>query len=1419
MPGQLRRILADAGVDLADEELLDVLWLALRMPKGAAAPLARGRDVEAAAAEPSPTAPEPVPPAEARESAAPPPAPQPAPAADDPERKPLYAAVRPPSPRHEARRAGAAQRARPVGVPEAASRVGRDLLLARALRPLKQRVPDPRRLELDEERTVASVAETGIADAEMRPAPARWLSLALVVDDGVSMYLWQRLVADLRTLMEQAGAFRTVQVFGLDSRAADGPTLHTKPFAAAEAGQRLPPGAVNDPNGRTLVLVVSDGVGAAWRDGRMHAALTAWAGHGPTAVVHTLPRRLWAGTGIQAQEWSVTTRQKGGASAGWRVVDRLLPADLAPFPGVAVPVLAMEPGVLGAWARTISSPSAATLLPLLAAPVQQVPRTSRPPAPGTQRPAADAVVGFRSAASPEAYRLAAHLAAIAPVTVPVMHLVREAVGRTTDTGHLAEVLLGGLMRRLPPDQVGGMGFEAVFDFDEAARRTLMATLRGPELLQTAEAVAESLERSSGRGTKFAAWAGDSSGMGRIDETAEGFGWIGKRVLERLGVGVRAHGGTDGSASGKEAPPVGRPAAAPQRTRRNSGIPVMGAFVGRDAELDALDAALAEPGATCVVHGFLGSGKTALAAHWALTRNPTDECWWVKAGGTKVVDASLARLIRPLVGRTGLGSVHVAELAPDVRAVIQDDRILVLDGMRGPEELKRVRELLGDRVRILATTRTALEWGRLLAGVQDLPLQVLDPTDSLRLLERRLAGGAALTDGFETALGLRVCTALGHLPLAVEQVALECNLSEETFSAYVGSLTGFTDVVTAGALVGRGSGPTGQVWRHAVDTVGPEAAELVRAWGWLAPGTLHRDLARALTPRLEHVMRQLQASGLAVAGEEGTYKTPYVVQSLARTPDADDPHRQVGDIRRARDRVVGVLLGTFRSTPLPLRDTTRRALMSHADVVLAGYPEGSETDEFAYLLAWVNSFRAEEGNISTLVQDSRRCVEVLERVWGPDHVETLVARNALAWAHDMTGDVRRAIPLYEETLAGRESLLGEDHPDTLVTRGHLAGAYESSGDLVRAIPLLKRMIADRTRVLGEDHQDTLTSRSNLAGAYLLAGDLEQAITLHTQVLGDRTRVLGEDHPHTLGSRRAQAGAFEEAGNLLRAIPLLEQALLDHRRVLGPDHPDTLACANLLASALDSAGDLTRAVRMKEQTLSDRQRVFGPHHPDTLISMNNLAWTYQSAGELHRSIPLFEETLALSERLLGAADTSTIIVRSNLARAYSAVAEHARATSLSERAVADAGRVMSVNHIDALIVRTRLGHVYGMAGDAVGALRVLDDVKLGFHAIRQPLHPRALIADREKGLALSALGEINTAVVLLESTLTSQQQVLSPGHPEALTTWRDLAWAYRGQWRHDLAEDTLVDLLQDCEEALSPGHPLTRSVRDLLAELRS
>ncbi|MGW8361851.1 SAV_2336 N-terminal domain-related protein [Streptomyces wedmorensis] len=522
------KLFAESETELSQEELLDSLWLAGKLPSGYA-PLARAagpawpdQQHPIPSDEPAPSVDETAPSTESavEQVGAAPVERQPA--------SPLLAdAHLPPDAARQS--PSVITPALSVRTPDSHPLSAAQLRLGKALRPLRQRHPDTRRHELDVTGTVAAIADTGVPEIVTRPLRTRWLSLALVVDDGLSMVLWQRLAADVRALMERAGAFRDVRVYGIDTRG-EAPSLRTSPYQ--DRGSRLSPEALCDPTGNTLVLILSDGVGAAWHDGGMRRVTDRWGRSGPTAIVHAMPPRLWASTGISARRWRVTTHRRGGPTHAWHVTDPDLPLELSTFDAERVPVLAPTPKAIATWARLVASPGGTALLPLWNGGES---RAVRPVADTRGDDAAEAVVRFREAASAEAYRLAAHVAAVAPVTPPVMRMVQAALGPPTDPGHLTEVFLGGLMREIEADEADSLPHHRRFDFEDETRRVLLSVVSPKELLRTTEAVTQSIEDAVGRASAFPAWVGHPDGAATIDHTGHAFGWLRNQLLARLGI--------------------------------------------------------------------------------------------------------------------------------------------------------------------------------------------------------------------------------------------------------------------------------------------------------------------------------------------------------------------------------------------------------------------------------------------------------------------------------------------------------------------------------------------------------------------------------------------------------------------------------------------------------------------------------------------------------------------------------------------------------------------------------------------------------------------------------------------------------------------------------------------------------------------
>ncbi|MFD4358076.1 FxSxx-COOH system tetratricopeptide repeat protein [Nocardia sp. NPDC058518] len=688
------------------------------------------------------------------------------------------------------------------------------------------------------------------------------------------------------------------------------------------------------------------------------------------------------------------------------------------------------------------------------------------------------------------------------------------------------------------------------------------------------------------------------------------------------------------------------------------LPVVpGRFVGREHELDRLDALLSNDAGQVVVsavHGLGGIGKSTLVAYWAATR-PHEHfpILWITADTAPALDQGLAKFAAAL--QPGLARVlPVEDLTERALQWLASHTgwLLILDNVNNPSDIAAVlaRTRTG---RVIVTSRLATGWA---PAASTLRLDVLEPEESLRLLT-----GIFTADGSRDCDGAtELCQELGHLPLAVEQAG--AYLAQNRFITpqdYLHMLAQYPAQMYEQGSVGIDPQRTiARIWRITLDQVAtttPTAAELLHTLAWYAPDDIPVTLCQGLAdaPTLGTALGTLTAYSLITPDpDSGTLAIHRLVQAVTRSPDHTDPHRTPEAIERARARATTTLKAALPDRTDPATWPVWWALLPHIDAFATHTGLDIAAAEIFSLTAL---FLNNQGVSDRAIALHEQALGDRERVLGDDHPDTLSSRNNLANAYLRVDQVGEATALHERNLADYERVLGDDHPDTLSSRNNLAYAYEMVGRVGEAIELFEQLLADSNRVLGDDHPDTLLSRNNLAYAYQTAGRVSEVIALHERNLADRERVLGDDHPDTLASRNNLAYAYQTAGRVSEAIALHERNLADYERVLGDDHPDTRVSRNNLAYTYREVGRVDEAIALHERNLADRERVLGDDHPDTLASRNNLAYTYQTAGRVSEAIALHERNLADSERVLGADHPHTIIFRDNFAQVRRSEAE--------------------------------------------------------------------------------------------------------------------------------------------------------------------
>ncbi|MFD0265332.1 tetratricopeptide repeat protein [Streptomyces sp. NPDC127106] len=835
------------------------------------------------------------------------------------------------------------------------------------------------------------------------------------------------------------------------------------------------------------------------------------------------------------------------------------------------------------------------------------------------------------------------------------------------------------------------------------------------------------------------------------------------------------------------PEVLRSAAKVKAPRGMNDLPYLPAhFVGRESELDALDAALRSPGEVHLqaVHGLGGVGKSALAAHWAATRSRSrglKTIRWITADGPAGVQQGLAGLaiaLQPALAKV-LTAEALAEYALQWLAG-HSGWLLVLDNVNDPADIAALLARAPGG-RFLITSRLATTWTTATTVIR---LDVLAPSESLALLRDIInAAGPRDLDG-----AAELCAEIGHLPLAVRQAA--AYLAQNpllTPRTYLDLLRQDPAETFRRGEEGRTAAErsVARVWRVTLDRIGelqPSAVDVLRTLAWYAPDRIPAHLldGTAAPPDVAGAIGVLNAySMISVDPAARTLSVHRLVQGLARTPDPDDPHRDRILVEVARVRATCLLQDVV--LPTSWRDPASwplwRSLLPHIDALVQNAPASADLPATADLLNHAGGYLHGQGLGNRAVPHLERALAFRERNLGPHHHRTSDSLNNLAAARQAIGDLAGAIELFERALAVIERHMGEDHPLSVGTRSNLAGVVLESGDVRRATAMFEQALADSVRLGGEAHYLSIVVRSGLATAYLAGGHFDRAAALQERTVAISAQVLGEEHPDTLAARLILAQATQAAGDPTRAVPLYERLRREQVQVLGEDHPYALATHTNLASAHQESGDTARAIGEYEHAVEDRARALGDDHPHTLAARGYLADAYVQAGDTKRAIPLGKQVLENRLRVLGADHPDTLAAYESLAGAYRVAGDLGQATVLCDQILESRLRLLGADHPDTLNARSNLALVHMERGDPDRAIPLFQrSLAEGVSTLGED-HPHIPSARLNLASAYLEAGEPALAIPLLEQALAAYVRTLGEEHFRTLNALHALASAHR------------------------------------------
>ncbi|GGX75205.1 hypothetical protein GCM10010510_19750 [Streptomyces anandii JCM 4720] len=307
-------------------------------------------------------------------------------------------------------------------------------------------------------------------------AAAQW-ELVLVVDTGVSMAAWYPTVNAFAACVRELPLFSEVHVVKLRThRSATPEGLFDRDRLGAIGLGESTEGT------RKMVLILTDGVGAAWKRRLLWPDLRRWAGCHTVAILNVLPHYNWHLSGIHTRSLRLRTSHPGCANRALLAE----PSDSPSLPGEAgpeqcaslfIPVLEIRKRWLDQWARLLMSRRLPVRQHVLEIPEEddEATRAAAPGGSGELDTDPDRrIATFRTAASENSFALAVLLAA-APLNRHVMQLIAVELMPEADAGDLAAILTSGLITTVDDVPDHHDPFDAVtFDFLPGVRQRLLS---------------------------------------------------------------------------------------------------------------------------------------------------------------------------------------------------------------------------------------------------------------------------------------------------------------------------------------------------------------------------------------------------------------------------------------------------------------------------------------------------------------------------------------------------------------------------------------------------------------------------------------------------------------------------------------------------------------------------------------------------------------------------------------------------------------------------------------------------------------------------------------------------------------------------------------------------------------------------------
>ncbi|PDP87037.1 tetratricopeptide repeat protein [Glycomyces fuscus] len=1275
----------------------------------------------------------------------------------------------------------------------------------------------------------------------------RAVDLTLLVDDGVTMLFQRAPAAEFVRLARSAGVFHEVVSLHFDSGRTGAPVLRDGHGRPGRPGGR----------GRAhVVLFLTDGLGAAWRDRGFQGWVAETAGRDAVAILHLLQPRLWRRGAIATTPMELgAPRAAGPCAANTRYARERTLTDPAEGEGCArgalVPVLPLDPRPIRDWAVFAVGRGRGRLW----AHTARFPAGEDPALPGAAHAreadfdAEREARRFRQLASPEAFDLAVALAAV-PLDPRLVEAVCEDVlGRTTPS-ELTEVFFSGLVHGVGwGEEDGPVGW----DFRPGVRRALLSLGgRVSDIRRVLGLAAERLRwvdpwfdalrlMLRGRHADFPQrtrvshhWA--NSMLPAVESAA-----LTRRYAEpiREYADVAGAGATRGAA---ETPDQGTQPPAGLVLPKVSGSARVGEKNGWKArnrapfsERSGKETHMATKLSNEDMMQESGDQPTGRTSRSSTSGRPLNAVWVqvprrnsAFTGREELLSALRGQLLKGrrqvITALNGMSGVGKTELAKEyLYRYASDYDLICWVPAAHSNQLRESFSVLASRLRldsagagsghVLENVLEALRQG------VDYPrwLLVFDNAQARSELDQYLPVGGeghviiTSRDSSWTVRGGDAYLSVREFDRAESIELLKrrgpASLTDEEADQLAHELGDLPLALNQAAVWLHESGMATEEYLRQFAEKSQEMLDLLRpvdsAYPVAVAAAWNVSLDRLATTNPAALQLLQLCSFMATAPIPRTlFNFARGIEGPAELRGAlEDPAR------------LGMAIRDIGRNSLAHIDHQRNTVSLHRLVQRAvqapmSDEEREEMRHCAHQLLGRNDLQV------VAVDASERYTQLLPHVWASE-----LWNCTDPWARNLVVQMCRVAVLRQEFDEARRLgetahewwrlQLGENHPSTLGMAVQISTAMRGQGHLEQALELCDATLETLRETQNPEDPETLEAEIEHIRTLRFLGRFRDSLTAAAEAYHRRVRLFGEDDPHTLVTAHFRAFNLLLSGDPEAAADQYRDTLVRLEAVFGPDHPRTLGTNNGYAEALMEKGRFREAEEIQAHQVERIIGLMGEEDNRVLGNQRTLAVMRRRVGHHREALALSERTWQRFRVKYGVDDNETMYAALVHSMSLSAVNQHDEALELAQTTGERYVKLLGERHpyvgaadVNRAIILRQLGRV--------AEARQLDERSLELFLDRLgAYHPSTLACLVNLANDHFLMGNAAGARERDEEALSGCERELGASHPLTLLARRNLLVDRRAQGEDVDAEFVAVE--DGYREVMGSDHPATLSLR--------